>query len=102
MSVVPAAHAASHSSGGNDPLATLGNVTVGTLNAGATVVTTLTATTTTLGATSAGAVTLSEQAAPATPAANKGTLYLEDVAGVTTLRIKFANGQVIDICDDTP
>jgi hypothetical protein len=117
MSVVPSAHAASHGSGGNDAITTLGNMTVGnvtagTLHAGATVLTTLTATTTSLGATTAttlaagasalGAITLTEQTTPSTPAADKVVLYAVDVAGVTTLRAKFANGQVIDICDDTP
>lgn len=102
MTVTPSAHAASHASGGNDAIAALGNVTLGTLNAGATVVTTLTATATTLGDTSAGAITLTEQTTPSSPAANKVVLYAVDVAGVTTLRAKFANGQVIDICDDTP
>ncbi len=109
MTVTPSKHGASHSSGGNDPIGALGALTATTLNVSG--ATTLAATTTTtLGATAVtattvdttGAVTLTEQVAPAAPAADKGSLYLEDVAGVTTLRIKFANGQVIDICDDTP
>ncbi len=87
MSVTPTAHAASHGSGGNDAITTLGAVTIGAA---------------TTGDLNTGSITMTEQTAPSSPAANKGVLYLRDVAGVTTLSIKFANGQVIDICDDTP
>ena len=82
MTVKPSAHASDHASGGGDAITSLGNITLGDV--------------------ATGSITMTEQTAPDAPAANKGVLYLRDVGGVTTLSIKFANGQVIDICDDTP
>lgn len=70
MSVVPTAHAASHGTGGNDPILGL-----------------------TLGAT--GDIIFSEKTDSAAPAADKVTLYAKDNgAGKTLLVARFSSGAV--------
>jgi hypothetical protein len=75
MSVVPTAHAASHSAGGNDPITTL--------------------------SLSGGAITLvALESAPATPAAGSVVLYaVEDGAG-HSVSIKFDDGSVVELGDN--
>lgn len=73
MSVTPTAHAASHGSGGNDAVTSLGDH-------------------------ASGAITLTEQTAPANPAANKVTLFAKDNgAGKTQLMAIFPTGAAVQV-----
>jgi hypothetical protein len=76
MSVTPTAHGASHGSGGNDAI-------------------------TSIGAHASGAITFTEQVAPAAPAANSVVLYCEDNGGTTVLRAKFSDGTVALVATDS-
>jgi hypothetical protein len=75
MSVTPTAHAASHASGGNDPILTL----------------TLT-----------GPITLTEQSAPGSPADNTAYLFLRANGANQELCVKFDDDSVVVIADSVP